>query len=498
MKEQTLAQKVMNSSALLVALKLIHRSLGLVSTIILARLLTPADFGLVALVSITVYFFDVLSSAGSDQYIIRRAEVSRDDLDTAWTIDLLMKLTLWLLLEAIAPWFAQFFGEPRLSNALRVGACVLPINALASARLNLLKQGFEYRGIFALSIAQRLLTFALVILLAYMLRSYWAMIISDIAASLFFTLGSYGVARHRPRLTLTCATEQWAFSGWLLLKSVVGYTRSQIDTFFISKLFPATTLGQYQLAREIVMLPAHTLIAPASDPLVALFRHSRESPERLAQDLRLAQLATALVVFPIVGFLICFPSPVISVLLGSQWAEAGAMIQALSLLLLYFSFFVLYEQALIAVGQVSVLFTLDVTGLLLIVIGLLGVTGASPSEIGLTRGAIGTLNLILMVWVAHRMLRLQAATPYIGFAITSVAAATAGTTTLMTGIIATRESNDLANLLLGGGLYAAIYLLGIFIYFVTSSLQDTNGDAAKLLARGAAGWPAKKTQKASM
>ena len=116
----SLARRVLGSAALLVGIKAVQRSLGLISLLILARLLTPEDFGLIALVSITVHFFDILSNVGSEQYIIQKQAVSEEDLNTAWTIDLLMKAALWLLLMLCAPLLAEFFEQPA-SGAGAVG-----------------------------------------------------------------------------------------------------------------------------------------------------------------------------------------------------------------------------------------------------------------------------------------------------------------------------------------------------------------------------------------
>lgn len=455
------AKKVLRSAALLVAIKFIHRSLGLISILILARLLTPADFGLVALVSITVYLFDVLSSAGSDQYIIRKDSVTRADLDTAWTIDLCVKTVLWAALISFSPHLAAFFGQADLEQALLVGGCVLPINALASARLNILKQDLDYHSIFWLATAQRFTAFLLVIWLALTLRNYWAIVLGDVIASTFFTIGSYVIAPHRPRPTLIHARVQWRFSFWMLLKGIVGYTRAQIDTLFISKLFPASVLGQYHLARDIAMIPANNLIVPATEPLLALFRVSRTDPDRLTMELRSAVLLTGIIVVPIVSFFIVFPDVVVGTVLGESWLNAAGLLQSLSLLLLYFSFFAIYEKVLIAANKVRVLFVLELAGLATIVLGLLLAMNRTPEEIGLLRGVLGTLNLLVLVFVTSKILHVSNAVPVLSILIVVVIS---GISTLSANMVVAAfasESSPVLILCIASCSFVSVYTIGL-------------------------------------
>ena len=491
----SLARQVLSSSALLVAIKFIHRLLGLVSTLILARLLTPADFGLVALVSITVYFFDVLSSAGSDQYIIRKETVSQADLDTAWTLDLLMKSILWVALFALAPAVSVFFQQPDLTTALRVGALVLPLNALASARLNLLKQQFEYSGIFWLSLAQRLVAFAVVIALAWHIRSYWAMIAGDIVASTFFSAGSYLVAPQRPKLTLVHLTQQWRFSGWMLLKSVIGYTRAQIDTLFISKLFPGSILGHYHVTRDIAMLPAHNLVLPASEPLLAMFRQSREDPPTMARQLRLALLVTGIAIIPITVFTYLFCDLLILLLLGNQWTASAPLLRVFTLLLLYFSFQVVAERALVALNKVRLLFVLDVLGFILIAMLLTTVINRTAEDIGLMRGLAGIINLTIMLAVTSRLFERQSTVPLSGLLCVTTIAGLAGWATVRAFPPSTGSSWQ--DLLMASATFGIAYMIGCVAYVWTMARQFGDPilkDILSLVTRALTAKSASKTE----
>ena len=295
----SLGKKVLTSSSLLIGIKFFQRLVGLISILFLARLLTPEDFAIVALTAITVHFFDILSNAGSEQYIIQKDSVDEDDLNTAWTIDITMKFMLWVTLITGSSLIASFFEQPELETALYASSIILIINAAKNPGLLLKKQNFEYKKIFWLSVIQRLATFVIVITIAYIERSYWALIIGDIISSLIFTVGSYKIDQHKARLCFSHWRKQWHFSSWLLLKGIVGYTRSQIDTLIVSKFFPQAQLGQYYMARDIAMIPSQNLLSPAIEPLLAAFKQSRNNFPNLEFQVRFSLFIVAFISIPI-------------------------------------------------------------------------------------------------------------------------------------------------------------------------------------------------------
>ncbi|MBC8386330.1 MAG: oligosaccharide flippase family protein [Gammaproteobacteria bacterium] len=383
-------------------IKFFQRLVGLISILFLARLLTPEDFAIVALVAITVHFFDILSNAGSEQYIIQKGRVSIDDLNTAWTIDLSMKSLLWVMLILSAPLAATFFENPELENALLAASFILLINAAKNPGLFLKKQNFEYGQIFWLSVLQRVLTFIIVIAIAYIEQSYWALIIGDIVSSIIYTAGSYKIDKHRPKLCFDEWKTQWHFSGWLLLKSIIGYIRSQIDILIVSKLFPHSQLGQYYMARDIAMLPSHNLLLPAIEPLLALFRTSRNDLEAFEFQVRLSLFVIISISIPISIFIFFFSESIVLTLLGSQWITAIPILSVMSLLLFYFSIILILEQSLLALQKTRTVFLYDLVSLIFITTGLLLSYDSSLTEIGLIRGLLGiTTMLFLVAYMKH-------------------------------------------------------------------------------------------------
>jgi O-antigen/teichoic acid export membrane protein len=479
-------RQVLGSSMLLVGSRLLQRCLGFVSLLILARLLTPADFGLIALVSIIVYFFDILSSVGSEQYIVQKQSVNEDDLNTAWTIDVGMKSGLWLILMLSAPALSEFFGRGELEGALQLGGTVLIVNAVRNPGLFLLKQALQYRQIFWLSLLQRLVTFCVVIGIAWVERSYWSIIIGDIVASVVFTVGSYAISPHRPRPCTKCWHEQWFFSGWMLARGLVGYLRSQLDTLFVSKLFAPAQLGQYYLARDVAMLPVHNVLLPAMEPLVAVFRQSRAEPERLQHHLSISLYLISVVVIPTVSFIAVHADTIVALMLGPQWKEAGPILGAMSLLLFYYPYLAVYERMLIALAKVRLLFSLDAASLLIVGIGLLLTRDLELNQIALVRGLLGFATLIIMISACNSLVRLQTSGLFGPLLLVALATMLA----ISLASIVPRESSHetLEQFVLAGTVFISVYALAMvsIMRIARSPYHDTVLKLLQSRRRGAA------------
>jgi O-antigen/teichoic acid export membrane protein len=365
------AKGLLASAAFSSGAKFLSRLIGLVSTLILARILTPTDFAMIAIIAIVLHLFDILSHTGSEQYIVQKSEVLAGDLNTAWTLDVLLKSSMCLILIILAPFIADFFEQPQLSFAIQIASLTLIINALKNPGLLLLKRDLDYKKVFYLSLVQRIASFVTIILVALSWPSYWVFIIGDIIGALVFTIGAYKIQSFRPAFELMHVGEQWLFSKWLLGKSIVGYLRSQIDTVLVAKFFNPTHLGNYHMARDVAMLPGYNLLGPAIEPLLADFKDYKQDPVNLGHRVSRVLCIVSFIVVPITTYIAFYPALIIDVLLGDQWVIAGEILGVMSLLFFYYCFLLVIESALTAVGKVKAIFMFDIFSLVAIVGSLL-------------------------------------------------------------------------------------------------------------------------------
>ncbi|WP_404362254.1 oligosaccharide flippase family protein [Marinobacter sp.] len=310
-------------------------------------------------------------------------------------MDILIKSSIAVLVIACSPALALWFDEPDLTAAL-----ALPIRALKTPGMMRLAREINYRPLFRLTLWQKGLSFTTVLTIAFIEPSYWAIIIGNLVSAAILAIGSYRVDHHRPQWTLSRFRQQWGFSRWLLLRGIVGFTRSQIDNLMVSKFFGTTQLGGYNLVREVSLLPALSAIIPMSEPLLAAIAEGKNSADVLAHRVGLSLSLMISVLTPLTVFMCLYPELIIQVLLGSQWSDYASLLRPFSLFFLTFCLFALISDSIIAQGRVKMLFWFDVVSTLAIVAILFQWGTASLDDMAWVRGwlaVVTTLALLLFL-----------------------------------------------------------------------------------------------------
>lgn len=308
-----------------------ERLIGLVSTLILARLLMPEDFGIVALVWLVLRFLDAMATTGSEEYIIQKDVLSRQDLNTAWTINLMFKGLLVLAVVMVAPFVADFYEEERLRLALPVLALVMVLAALANPYNFQLKREREYSKLFRIDIWSKIVSATTTISLAFLLRSYWALIFGHLASTFVKFLLSYIYFTYRPSLTLENFKEQLGFSQWMFLRGIFGHVRATLDTFLVSYRFSADILGGYHVSRYLAMMPGVDGVGPAMAPLFASFSSVQNDKKELGYQVGFALLALMSLTIPMAAFMCINAAEITLIVLGTQWVDFSSVFGVLSL-----------------------------------------------------------------------------------------------------------------------------------------------------------------------
>ena len=399
--------KLLKSSALLVTMRLIYRCLGLISMLILARMLVPEDFGIIAIAGLFIFFFDILSNTGIQQYLVQKESVDSEDINSAWTLDLIIKGCMATLCLILSPIVAHFYENPNIGYAVAVLSFAIILRASMNPGLHVMRRNLEYQVIFKISVLQKILAVAVVISCAAYFKSFWAIIAGDIVSALAGVLLSYKYCDVRPSLSKKRISEQWGFSKWMLSRGFIGYARAQIDIFLVSRFFPLNTLGQYNLSKEITVMPAFDVIGPAVEPLIATFSKQRYDFEELRKQFKNALLIILLFVSPICFFLFFHAELVISVLLGEKWSDAIPITKALCLLLFAFSFGHILNNLVLALGRVKEVFVYDVLSLTIIVSVLISLSFQDIVSFSYWRGGIAIAVTFAFFFYALNAIKLN-------------------------------------------------------------------------------------------
>ncbi|MGO1788327.1 MAG: oligosaccharide flippase family protein [Sphingobacterium sp.] len=356
-----LASKLIKSSGTLVAIKFLQRSLGLISTLILARILTPESFGIVAIAALVIYFSEVISNTGIQQYLVQTEFLDDGVVNSAWTLNLIIKFSICLILYGMLPVLALFYENPVVIQAISVLIPVIGIRALTNPELHVKRRNLDYNDIFKIQVLSKVGSFSVVVIIAVAYKTFWAIIIGDIVSSILTVLLSYRYCTHRPRLSLQNVGKQWVFSRWMMARGCFGYLRAQVDVLLISQFFSLAQLGRFNIAREFTIMPANEVIGPAVEPLLATFSSARQSPEELEKQFSLSVLVVSLLIAPVVAFLFFVNEMFVLVVLGEKWLESAPLVQAMTPLLAAFTLSGLINAMFIAFGKVKQIFYFDVT-----------------------------------------------------------------------------------------------------------------------------------------
>lgn len=442
-----------------------QRLIGIISTMILARLLTPNDFGVIAIIALTVHLADILSDAGSQQYIIQKQDTDDNDINTAWTLDIISKFFLTVIIILLAPFIAETLDNPLLTHAIQIVSLSIPLRALRSPGLIIFAKEFEYGKLFKLSLYQKLISFSAVMLVVFIKPSYWAIVIGDIVSALTLLIGSYKISHYRPSLTLVKFKDQWGFSKWSLLRGITGFLRSQADMLIVSKAFPAGTLGSYHLQRELALIPAISLIIPAMEPLLSAVSKAKHDHNLLIYRMRLSILTLLSFLLPLSCFIYVYSEDITYVLLGEQWVAYHQLLSFFSLMFFAFCLHALVSDFFTALNQMRTLFIFDLLSTLFILGILLLAIDASILNFSLIRGVAGlaiTVSLIIMLnkIVSLKLMYLLCSLIPIVFASMGAISASIWFNSLM--LI---DLHPLLSLILISALFFSLYIL--MFYFFT-------------------------------
>lgn len=389
-----LGKKIVTSSLLLVSVKVIQRSFGLISTIILARLLLPEDFGIVAIAAIMLQFATVLSNSGIQQYIPQKDQVDDEDLNTAWSIDISMKFTLWILMFLSAPLIGRFYENMEIVAVIQVISIVVFLRALQNPGMHLLRRNLTYKPIFWLLTWQKAFSFIFVILIAFITQSYWAIVVGDIIFALVGIMGSYLLHPYRPKFSLKKRLEQWTFTKWMFARGIVGVLRAQVDILMVSKLFSIGDLGSYSVIRGVSVLPATDIITPSVEPMLASFSRVKYDKPALDHQLRVSLLMIFLLTMPICVVLIINSDAIVLVLLGEQWKDHGPLLANFTVLLFIFSLGAILANFYIAIGKIKLMFFYNLLSLAFVFTMLLVLANDDLADFALLRGALGFVSTL--------------------------------------------------------------------------------------------------------
>lgn len=378
---QGMGTYMLMGSAWLIGLRWAMRLIGVVSTIILARLLTPQDFGIVAVAMILVGLFEMLNLTGQAAAIVRHEAPSREHYDSAWTVSVLIGIAIGISILIAAPFTKYYFHEPR---AILVMQC-LAVRAVLGGLENIgtvdFSRELRFDRFFLYNVGTKILQFVLTVGLAIVLRNYWALVAGILVGQLSRTILSYVMSPFRPRLSFARTGEIWSFSIWTFARSVAGYLQTQVDNIAIGGIAGSAVMGRYTVAKDIAASPTQEIMNPMVAALFPVMSKCRTNPEELHWLYRRMLGWSAIICLATGVGVAMVADDMVRVVLGPKWVDATPLVIWMAL-------------------NASTAALLSGTGTLLDVLGKPGLS----AQIQWSRFVIFSAIIFVVAWLTHSVM----------------------------------------------------------------------------------------------
>lgn len=305
-------------------------SLG--SFVVLARLLSPQDFGIVALATVFVYFCNVLTGHSFADVVVQRPEMEGDHLDTAFWSTLAIASALAAACLAGAGTLSLMLGEPALAGALRWLSLVPPLSALSSVQMALLRRGMRFDVVARVSLLGRAIGAMLGIGMALAGFGFWSLIGQQLAGQAVMTaVFAAGPWRPRFRFSAQRLREMWAFGAQVSLNQVVTGATEQTFNLLIGTFFGATVLGYFTLAWRAVQLVKSLISSAVYHVGLSAFSRLQQDRQALVEAFLNATRISCLVGFPIAIGIALVAEPLVVGAFDEQWRRSIPLLSLMAL-----------------------------------------------------------------------------------------------------------------------------------------------------------------------
>lgn len=326
----SITNRLIKGTAWLSMARLLVNLLSILSTFVLARLLTPADFGLVALGTTMMLVMTEVTELSLAQALVRHANPTTAHFDTAWTLNALRGTVLGSAFALAGLPAAELYGDSRLNGImLALGASIF-MSGLTNPRRVLLTRELVFWQEFVLNVGQKFAGVAVSILIAYLYQSYWALVVGILATQAANVAISYMVLPYLPRPRFVHARELFSFSVWVTAVQIVNTLNWRFDALFVGKFLGSTALGHYTVGNTLASIPTRETTSPLRQTFFPAFSSMRDDMPRLSAAYQRAQAVVTAVALPAGIGAALVADPLIRLMMGEKWIPAIFIVQALA------------------------------------------------------------------------------------------------------------------------------------------------------------------------
>jgi len=324
--------KTNESVAYRFSFKILQRGVALVFSVILARLLSPAEFGIVAIARMVINYANNFTNFGFNTALIQKEQINKDQINSVFTFNLTISLVLALLTAGFSQQLAGFFNNPAVGPVLKWMSLYYIITTFYYIPVAILKREISYKTISVVEFIQGVLTSVFAIVLAYKNYSYWSIVIPALVVPVFSLIVYMRKTRWVPKIVFKheVMKEIYSFGFWNFLRNQLNLLVAKVDYFVIAKYLSASGLGIYEKAFEFTNRTLSGVTKPINSIYFSTFSRLQSDKQALKEVLFQGISLLATVSYPLLfGIIIIAPYFVYS-LLGDKWALSVVPMQILA------------------------------------------------------------------------------------------------------------------------------------------------------------------------
>lgn len=330
--------------------------------IVMARLLSPSDYGITALPGVFLAIAAVFQDSGMAGALIRKPEIEEKDYSTLFLYSIGMGILMYAALFFASPYIASYFETPVLTPLVRVTALTFLWGPITTVQYVILKRKLDFKTPTKISIATKIFSAIVGITMAYMGYGLWALVISGVLSGFLNLILIVWAVRWYPRAGWSNESFKylWGYGNKMLASSLLETAYSNITPLFVAKYYSPADLGVYNRARNYAIMPSQNVTGVIQNVTFPVLSKMQDDDESLARNYRRMLKTTAFVVFPLMMILAGLARPLIITMITAKWEACIILLQLLCFSLMWYPIHSINLNLLQVKGRTDLFFRLEV------------------------------------------------------------------------------------------------------------------------------------------
>lgn len=330
--------------------------------IVMARLLTPSDYGITALPAVFMAIAAIFQDSGMAGALIRKPDLEEKDLSTVFIYSIIVGLIMYIILFMVSPYIATFYETPVLTELIRVTALTFLWGPLSTPQYVILKRKLDFKTPTKISIGTKIFSAIVGITMAYKGYGLWSLVISGVLSSFLGLILTVIAVKWYPKTGWSKKSFHylWDYGNKMMASNLIDTAYSNITPLFVAKHYSTSDLGVYNRARNYACLPSINLTAVIQNVTFPVLSKLQDNDQVLANNYRRMIKTTSFIVFPIMLMLAALARPLVLFMITAKWESCIILLQITCFSLMWHPIHSMNLNLLQVKGKTDLYFRLEI------------------------------------------------------------------------------------------------------------------------------------------